>query len=43
MGRRYDVVIVGGGPAGSTAAFFLGQAGAQVLLLEKENLPRYKT
>ena len=43
MDRKYDVVIVGGGPAGATAAFFLGQAGAQVLLLEKEKLPRYKT
>ncbi len=43
MDRRYDVVIVGGGPAGATAAFFLGQAGARVLVLEKERLPRYKT
>ncbi len=38
----YDTLIVGGGPAGGSAAFFLGQAGQRVLVLEKENLPRYK-
>lgn len=37
----YDVVVVGGGPAGSTAAGFLALAGRRVLLLEKEHLPRY--
>jgi flavin-dependent dehydrogenase len=37
----YDVVIVGGGPAGSTAAAVLGLAGRKVLLLEKEKFPRY--
>jgi geranylgeranyl reductase family protein len=39
----YDVLVAGGGPAGATAAFFLGQAGLRVLLLEKQQLPRYKT
>ncbi len=43
MDQRYDAIIVGGGPAGATAAFFLGQAGAKVSVLEKEKLPRYKT
>jgi len=43
MTQRYDVIIAGGGPAGATAAFFLGQAGTKVLVLEKEKLPRYKT
>ncbi len=43
MSERYDVIIVGGGPAGGSAAYFLGQAGKRVLLLEKERLPRYKT
>jgi halogenation protein CepH len=38
---RYDVIVVGGGPAGSTAAGFLALAGRRVLLLEKERLPRY--
>jgi len=38
----YDVIIAGAGPAGSIAAFALGEAGWNVLVLEKENLPRYK-
>jgi geranylgeranyl reductase family protein len=42
MTQRYDVIIAGGGPAGATAAFYLGQAGRKVLVLEKELLPRYK-
>lgn len=39
----YDVIIAGGGPGGSTAAAFLGQAGYNVLLLEKAQYPRDKT
>lgn len=42
MQPRYDVIIIGSGPAGATAAFFLGEAGRKVLVLEKEILPRYK-
>lgn len=42
MNRTYDVIIVGAGPAGATAAYFLGDAGIDVLVLEKERLPRYK-
>ncbi len=38
----YDVVIVGGGPAGSTAAYLLGEAGHRVALLEKRTYPRDK-
>ena len=38
----YDVIVVGGGPAGSSAAYFLSRAGKRVLIIEKERLPRYK-
>jgi len=38
----YDVIVVGGGPAGSSAARFCAQAGLKTLLIEKERLPRYK-
>lgn len=37
-----DVVIVGAGPAGSTAAAHLAQAGFEVALLEKASFPRDK-
>ncbi|WP_050030840.1 NAD(P)/FAD-dependent oxidoreductase [Verrucomicrobium sp. BvORR034] len=37
----WDVVIIGGGPAGSSAATTLAQAGRKVLLLEKEKFPRF--
>ncbi len=38
----YDVIIVGAGPAGAAAAYWLGEAGWRVLVLEKDELPRYK-
>ena len=40
--RSCEVLIVGGGPAGSTAAWKLRQAGADVLLLDREPFPRLK-
>ncbi|MDB5059197.1 MAG: geranylgeranyl reductase, partial [Chloroflexi bacterium] len=42
MAPTYDVVVVGGGPAGASAAHVLAQDGARVLLLEKARIPRYK-
>lgn len=40
--RRYDVIVVGGGPAGSTLATLVRRRGHRVLLLEKERFPRYQ-
>ena len=37
-----DVIVVGAGPAGSTTAFYLAQAGLDVLMLEKSAFPREK-
>lgn len=39
---NYDAIIIGAGPAGSTAAIQLAQAGQRVLLLEKSRFPREK-
>ncbi len=40
--RIWDAAIIGAGPAGATAARRLSAAGASVLLLEQQPLPRYK-
>lgn len=37
----FDVIVIGGGPAGSTAAGFLALGGWRTLLLEKAHFPRY--
>ncbi|MDI3404714.1 geranylgeranyl reductase family protein [Streptomyces cavernicola] len=39
----WDVIVVGAGPAGASAAYAAAVAGRRVLLLEKAELPRYKT
>jgi hypothetical protein len=39
-GRRFDVVVVGGGPGGSSAAIACAEAGFQVAILERERFPR---
>jgi geranylgeranyl reductase family protein len=40
--KRLDVLVVGAGPAGSTAAYRLARAGASVLLVDKARFPRDK-
>jgi geranylgeranyl reductase family protein len=40
--RRYDAIVVGAGPAGSTAAYHLASSGARVLLLDRARFPRDK-
>ena len=39
---NYDAIVVGAGPAGSTAARILAQEGASVLLLDRSSFPRDK-
>src|SRR6202453_5468780 len=39
--RKCDVLIIGGGPAGSTAAITLAEMGHEVVLLEKAHHPRF--
>jgi len=39
--EKFDVVVVGGGPGGSTAGALIAQQGHEVLLLERDRFPRY--
>jgi geranylgeranyl reductase family protein len=43
MKARADVIIVGAGPAGSTAAKLLADGGYSVLLIDRATFPRHKT
>jgi halogenation protein CepH len=40
--QDFDVVVVGGGPAGATAAAIVAMRGHRVLLVEKQQFPRYQ-
>ncbi|GAA3211133.1 tryptophan 7-halogenase [Actinocorallia longicatena] len=40
--EQFDVVVVGGGPGGSTLASLVAMQGHRVLVLEKETFPRYQ-
>ncbi len=42
MGTPYDVVVVGGGPAGATVAGYLAMQGHRILLLERGEFPRHR-
>jgi len=40
--QDYDIIIIGAGPGGSTAAYLLARNNFKVLLVDKESFPRYK-
>ncbi|MDX1693218.1 MAG: FAD-dependent oxidoreductase, partial [Ketobacteraceae bacterium] len=40
--KIWDAVVVGGGPAGASAAYDLARQGKQVVILEKKTFPRVK-
>ena len=40
--QQYDVLIVGGGPSGSTLAYDLKNSGLTVAVLDKQSFPRQK-
>jgi geranylgeranyl reductase family protein len=42
-GRVHDVLVIGGGPSGSAAAYWLASAGHDVIIVERKNFPREKT
>lgn len=43
MDHRHDVLVIGGGPAGAAASYWLARAGHDVLVVERKQFPREKT
>jgi menaquinone-9 beta-reductase len=43
MAERYDLIVVGAGPGGSSAAYYSAKAGLNTLLLDRQEFPRDKT
>ena len=43
MTERYDLVVVGAGPGGSSAAYHSSRAGLETLLIDRQEFPRDKT
>jgi geranylgeranyl reductase family protein len=43
VAARHEVLVVGGGPAGAACAYWLAEAGRDVLLVERKRYPREKT
>ncbi len=41
MSKEYDAILIGGGPAGSSAGAILAEYGRRVLIVEREKFPRY--
>ena len=39
---KYDTIVIGGGPAGSTAATLIAKSGKSVLLVDREQFPRFR-
>jgi len=40
--KKFDAIVIGAGPAGSTAAYLLAKSGFHVLVLDKKKFPRSK-
>lgn len=40
--EEYDAIVIGAGPGGASAAYYLANAGAKVLVLDKKEFPRAK-
>src|SRR5215213_7698358 len=43
MAERYDLLVVGAGPGGSSAAYHSAKAGLNTLLIDRQEFPRDKT